>query len=268
MLPGAAVLYRNLADEWTMTASSWIVAAPPSNLQNMHTTRRWRGENGASEYVLAYGAAVAQIDTIQVLKLAKLLGNGDQVPMTTAATYRIRLSSVDQTGIAGDLYDSGIVSGGISEEHAKIALLLDTPLTAIAVRIDLFEADAAALLAGRLIFGKRDKFTINFGYGWQYGYSDLSRTRKSAGGQTFIDREERYRVLTVDFEAMPETDRYGFVDAIDRICGTSQDILFIIDQATDQPDRDSIWGLVENNSPPSQPSLAHFRKSYSISERL
>ncbi|RAI34516.1 hypothetical protein [Rhodoplanes serenus] len=265
--PGACLLRRNLADEATVTASSWIPSAPPTMLQDAHTTRRWQGEGGISDYIVASWPTAETIDTVVVLRCAKMV-DGEELPMTSAATTRVRLSSADQTGAAGDAYDTMATVGAVREEYSALVVLLETPVSAVAVRVDLSEPDADAVMAGRLIVGRRAKPAYNFAFGWAYGYADQSRKRKSAAGLTFVDREDRVRTLNLSFDWMTESDRWGIAHDIDRVCGTSRDILVITDQASTELDRDTVWGLLDDQSPPVQPFNGVWKKSYQLTERL
>jgi hypothetical protein len=261
----AAIVYDNLADAGTVTASSWIAAAPPTMLQNAHTTRRWQGRNGSTEYILLVFGAQQEIDTIGLFKCAKLV-SGTQSPMTAAATCRVRVSSVDITGVAGDVYDSSAQS--IDEAYAALIALLPAVRAAIAVRIDLTETGAEALQAGRLVVGLRNSFDWNFTYGWSFGFSDLSRLKRSAGGQTFVDRDDRFRIMSVQFEMLNAVERYSFVQETDRLNGISQDVLFITDPASTNLGRDTVWGLMQDMNPPTQPYFELFNKQYQVQERL
>lgn len=262
----SAILYQNLADDGVVSASSWIAAAPPSVLQNTHVTRRWKGSNGAAEYILVTWSSAQSIDTIALFGCAVVDASVERV-MSAAASSRIRVSSVDLTGLAGDLYDSGNVVGAIREEYGALVSLRPATLSARAVRIDLSESGVDAIVAGRIVIGLRSAFTLNFGYGWAIGYDDLSRIRKSAGGLSFVDRDDRYRVLNLTYESLDQADRYAHVHEIDRINGVSRDVLLMTNVDSTQLDRDSIWGLIQDMSPPMQPNLAYFSKSYRIEER-
>lgn len=262
----SAILYQNLADDGTVAASSWIAAAPPSVLQNAHVTRRWKGNNGAAEYISVTWPTAQSIDTIALFGCA-VVDVGVERVMSAAASSRIRVSSVDVTGLAGDLYDSGNVAGAIREQYGALVSLRPAALSARAVRIDLSESGVDAVMAGRIVIGLRSAFTVNFGYGWAFGYDDLSRRRKSVGGLSFVDRDDRYRVLNLTYESLDQADRYAHVHEIDRLNGISRDVLFVTDSASAQLDRDSIWGLIQDMSPPTQPNIAFFSKMYRIEER-
>lgn len=264
----ANVLYLNLADSGTVDASSWIAASPPALLQDQHISRRWKGRSGDTEFIILDLGALSVIDTIGLFGCARTrLADDIQETMDETATTRVRVSSVDSTGVAGDLYDSGPETGQISSAYGQLIKLLPAPITGRYVRIDLMETGSIALLAGRLVVGLREAFTYNFSFGWAFGFADLSRKRKSAGGQTFVERDDRYRILTLSFDVLAQVDRYSFVQEIDRINGLSEDILFVLSLNSTDFGRDCIWGLIQDQSPPTQPNLDVFAKAYNLEER-
>ena len=263
----AAIIYANLSDSGTVTASSWIAAAPPSMVQNHHVSRRWKGQAGNAEWLLLDLGALTSIDTVAVFGIQGIFGD-TQSNLSALALTRVRISTVDATGNAGNAHDSTSVAGRIRDSYGALVYLLTTPVSGRYVKIDISESTASAILAGRLVVGLRNLFTINFSFGWGFGYVDLSRKKKSAGGQTFIARDDRYRVLTASFETLVEADRYAFVHDADRLNGISQDVLFMINTASSQPDRDSVWGLMQDMTPPTQPNPSFFQKQYVIEERL
>lgn len=264
----AALLYANLADDGTVTASSWAAAAPPSTLQDPHVSRRWKGRAGDTESITFDLGSAQSFDTVCLLGCQAVDADDNQDNMTAAAIRQIRLSASDPTAIAADAYDSGSVSGEISSKYGSMIELLTSPVSARYGRIDLSQAGAQALLAGRLVIGIRSQFTVNFDYGGGFGFGDNSRTKKAAGGQTFVDQELGYRIINLTFSTLDPDDRYDFVQEADRLNGLKDDVLFIVDTESSDIARDTVWGLVTNLSLPTQPSFAFFSKVYSIEERL
>lgn len=74
-------------------------------------------------------------------------------------------------------------------------------------------------------------------------------------------------MLVFPFNSVIEDDLNGIVREVDRENGLSRDVLFVIDENSGEPDRDSVWGLIKDMSPPTQPNLAYFAKRYAIEER-
>lgn len=258
-------LYDNLADAGTVTATSGHAAFPAASMQNPHVRRRWKGQLADSESIFIDLGSVQSIDLISLHGLAKIVA-GIELPMTAAAIRQVRASETNAA--LGDAYDSLSAAGHIKAAYGQMIAYSAAPYNARYIQIDLSEAGAQAIMCGRVVVGLTSGFTINFSYGWGYGYVDLSRKRKSAGGQTFVERDDRYRVLSLSFDALDEADRYGMVHEIDRLNGVSTDVLFLIDPASSDITRDTIWGLLQDTSPSVQPNIAFFSKSYQIEERL
>lgn len=258
LTPGAAVVYRNLADAAVVTASSSAGLMPPKRLLDPHIARTWRGGGNSSEWLLAdLGSAVA-IDTVALVGLN----------LTAAGSTRVRISSADSSGLAGDVYDSKMMTGKVDPAYGYFVQLLIQPVFGRYVRIDLSDT-IPYIEAGRIIVGKRAIFETNFSVGWSRGYTDLSRRTTSRGGQIYINRGAQFRTVEVSFDWLNGQERHGFVEEIDRECGMHTDVLFIADQTSDNLGRDSIWGLLDDLEGVVQPySLDIFRKQYRIGERL
>lgn len=246
----AAVLYDNLADRAAVSASTSLILAPPERVQDVHVARRWRSLTAADHLVMDFGAAVS-MDTVAALGLS-------------ATSARLRLSSVDQE--EGDLFDSG--AGDASQPHRQAVWLLPAPVSARFARIDFVNAGGAFVEAGRIVAGLRSAFEINFDYGWGFSYGDLSKKARTRGGQTQVNRDDRYRMLDLTFSLISKADRYEIVDTIDRINGLSTDVLFVADPDSDDLARDTIWGLITETTPVIQPYFDRFSKTYRIEERL
>lgn len=256
--PGAAVLYRNLADASLITASSAAGSMSPAHLKDPHVARKWRGGGNLAEWLIVDLGSLQPVDTFALIGLN----------LTAAGTVRVRVSATDATGLAADAYDSTVLVGAVDPAYGYFVHLAVQPVSGRYVRIDL--ADTLSYIqAGRLAIGKRSIFETNFSVGWSRSYTDLSRRTPSRGGQTYINRGPKYRSADVSFDWLTEDERNGFVEEIDRECGMSDDVLFVSDQTSDNLGRDSVWGLLDDLQGIVQPySIDVFRKAYRISERL
>ena len=255
-MASAAVGYLNLADAGTVTAvSSQATTMPATNVQNVHVQRRWRSLVNSANFVIDLGASKS-VDTVGVFGMT----------MSASGTIRIRLSTSDATGAAGDAYDSGVVAV-VSSYNAHVSLVT-APVTARYFRADLSDAAATYVEAGRVFIGVRTPLTYNFAYGWQKGFVDRSIKSKTRGGQTQVWLDNHYRILDVTFSTVTRAQRNAVVEDIDRINGQSTDVLFIIDPASSVPARDSIWGLITDATPVVQSYFGVFSKQYKIEERL
>lgn len=248
----AALLYENLADDATIAVSSQLAAAAGALVQNVHVARKWRSES-SGDWLLADLGAFMSLDTIAVMGL-------------TATEYRVRLSSSDPGGAAGDILDTGTLA--VDQAYAQAIALLDAPAAARYLRIDLANSGGSYVEAGRLVAGLRNRFEINFSFDWSIGYVDPSIVTKTRGGQTQVSREQSYRQASLKFDFLRPTDRFGFVQEADRLNGIKDDVLFIFDEDSTALPRDTIWGRVVDLSPVSQPFFDVYSKDYRIEERL
>jgi hypothetical protein len=256
----AAIAFRNLSDVGSIQASSSLILTPPdATLKNPHIARKWRGKSGSTEYLLT--SYLVGIDTVM------LRG----VNLTLAGTYRVRVSSADTSGQAGDVFDSGDVAG-IDPVYGTLLHLLPEMVDGY-VRIDLTEPGASYIEAGRLFVGPRNQFNINFAWGWTERWIDRSQSTESRGGQTYIDPDVSYRCWSMNFEAISATFRNEVLQDLDRLVGTRSDFLMIANPASANLGKDSIWGRVQDVSPIVQPQIylsdgAAFSKTFEIYERL
>lgn len=259
----AAILATNLADAGTITCSSAALLTPASRLQNPHIARKWRGISGDTESVVVDLGSVQSIDTVM------LRG----INLTTAGITRVRTSVADSTGQAGDVYDSGSVTGAVDEDYENFVNLMTTPGSCRYVRIDLNEPSATYVEAGRLAVGLRQQLGINFAFGYTERHVDRSREVEGRGGQTFIDPDNSYRIWNVTFDNVSSTERFGLVETLDRLNGIQTDFLFVRDPTSTNLGRDSLWGRVKTIAPISSPQAwlgdePAYSKSYEIYERL
>lgn len=259
----AAIAYANLADGGTVRASSAGQLTPPSRLQNPHVARKWRGDNNPSEYLTVDLGDVHDVDTVAVMGLT----------LNAAGTIRVRASETDTSALMAEAYDSGPITGAVDPRYGMLVHLLPDVVRARYVRIDLEQPGATYIEAGRLFVGRRWQFAYNFSFGWGRGYVDLSTRTKSRGGQTYVDPNVAYRTASLSFEVITEAQRLGFVDEVERLNGQRLDILLITNPSSENLGRDSIWGLLDDLDPITQPAvwvsgMPAYAKAYKISERL
>jgi hypothetical protein len=109
---------------------------------------------------------------------------------------------------------------------------------------------------------------VNFAWGWTRKWVDPSDRKKTEGGQTRINRRQKYRVFAVSFEFLSDAEANGFTDDIDRINGLTDDVLFIPVPDSANLEQDSIWGLMTDLAPVSQQFIDRWTKPLTIEQRL
>lgn len=251
-MAAACIAHANLADDAIVSASSQELLLPATNIQNPHVARKWRAIFNSASVVLNFGA-LTSIDTVALMGL-------------TAATYRIRLSSVDTSGAAGDLYDSGTLS--VDQTYLQAVALITAPVSGQYLRIDLEDSAGDYVELGRLFAGLRTALAINFAWNWSSTTTDRSLRAKTRGGQTQVFADNLYRSLDLTFQFLSESERHGIIETVDRVNGQHTDVLFVIDPASSNLARDSVWGLISAPTPIVQPIFERFSKQVQIEERL
>lgn len=263
-MANAAIAYNNLADNGAFTTiSSQATNMPVTFLQNVHVQKRWRSLTAADYFIIDLGLPQS-LDTIGVFGITVSAGGSPDA----GGTIRVRASATDSTFSGSPdltLYDSGVVT--VNTTYNSHVSVIPSPVTARYVRVDLTTTDTY-LEAGRLFVGLRTAFTKNFAYGWQRGWVDRSIRSKTRGGQTQVFVDNHYRTLQMTFEFLSASEATGIVETIDAANGQNKDVLMILDTASTNLARDSIWGLMSELSTVSQPHFDLFSKTYNIEERL
>lgn len=261
----AALAGENLADAGTI-AGEQVLDLPVSNLLDPDVERRWRSPTNSATFVWDYGASVSA-DLIQLLGLT----------FGTSSTVRLRLSTVDASGAAGNVLDTGAIADGsanLDTDYGSFVYRNATPLTFRYARFDIVDPDAAYVEAGRLAIWLLEAFTYNQAYGGSIQWIDRSTVAKSRGGQSLTWNDNRYRVLDFPLRWVTTTQRFGVVERLDRVNGRHVDVVLCLDVASTNLPRDTIMGLVSDLTPvvTADPIFAPdgqlYSKQYKIEERL
>jgi hypothetical protein len=237
----AAVAFNNLADLSTSTISAqgFITTAPPSLLTNPHVGKKWR-HNATSSYIIADLGAAQAIDTVMLAGLN-----------LTAPTVRLRLSTADSSGTAGDIYDSGsfATTTQFLDPNSGLLIFFPTAGSARYVRIDLAQAAVSYIEAGRIFIGVRETFTNGLQTPWSRMFARRSNDVIGVGGQTFVDLRQGFRRIQFSFEFIQEDERLDFLETLSAsIVNLGHlDALWIKDTVSTAMSIDSIWGYVDGD---------------------
>jgi hypothetical protein len=257
----AAIVIDNNVDNATVGASSQALTMPVSNLQTPHPSERWRSLTNSDFFVVNKGAALTG-DTVMICGLT----------CGPNATVRARLSSIDATGAAGDVLDTGLLASGDSRfdvEYGMFVCRLPQPAASQYLRFDISDPDATFVEAGCALDGLAEDFDINFSPGGTFQYVDLSRVSKVASGMTLTWDDVTFRRIDLSFDWVTASQRYGVVERLDRVKGTKRNILLLTNPASDHLPRDTIYGLVTDQTTiPFSAILEFFSKELRIDERI
>lgn len=259
----AAFCFDNQAEAATITASNSLPLCPPSRLQTQHVGEAWCTETDSAYLTIALAGA-ASFDTIGLFGL-----NLD----ATAAT-QARVSLIDSSGQAGELYDSGSAIGRVSNYYGNLVFLIDGAVTGLYVRIDLSQTGIERILAGFLMIGLRNQVEINYTQGASDTPVDPSIITPSRSGAEWVDQRTAYRQWEFNFDFLSQTERMGWIEDMDRLRGATKNVMMIRSCASDDLGRDTLCGRI-TNAPPSlnrdgfmSDGLPAYSKAYTIKQRL
>ena len=260
-MANAAIVITNLADSGTWTASTEEALMPVSKLQGEHVSDRWRS-TAEPGYVICDLGSSQSIDTIALFGMTAAAG----------ASVQVRASASDATVTSSLSFDSGSLSDGgtyFDTDYGVLIYTRSSPVSTRYIRIDITDGPASYVEAGRGVIGLREAFTYNFAPGAAVQWNDRSRRTKTAGGQTLIYPDNRFRSVELNFDWVSETQREGLIETLGRVNGNSTDVLLILDTESDSLARDSIFGLVSQPVRSLYTNLAGlFSAPLAIEERL
>jgi hypothetical protein len=235
-----AAASTNIALNATLTASSEASGMLVTKLQNEHTKRNWRTGAATTATISIDLGSVKSFDTIALLN-TNLLADG---------TYRVRSSIADPTGVI-NVYDSGTITGGVDPNYKDLIVVIATPVTtARYLVINLAQPTVATYIeAGFLFIGTRTQFAYNYSYGAGRTRVDPSILKKTNGGQTIIRPKPAFWQWEIPMGWITEVQKNGIVEQINLLNGRILPVLFIMNPASTNLGRDSIFGLIQDSFP-------------------
>jgi hypothetical protein len=259
------IAYRNRWDEATISATSELTTLPVSNTQIEHLAQLFRTQSSVTTVTIrADFASACAFDVFAALG----------TNLTPGATHRLTLSNVSVG--AAELLDTSTISASVVTGYPQVYYVLASTISAryaswtfTCSSPTVSPASVSAYLQfGRIFAASKWTPGVNLQYGWAMGWVDPSRKTKSRGGQTYADTLNKYRVidLTIDYET--EADLYGTALEIDRIAGTTNDILVMRDHEGVYRSQQAVFGMIMELSPIINTNFEIFQKRYVIEERL
>ncbi|MFT4117456.1 hypothetical protein [Bradyrhizobium sp.] len=239
-MANACLLIDNVAENSVISASSQALTMPASNLKTPHPSQRWRSLDPVGWFISDKGPGLP-VDTVLICGLT----------CSANASVRLRLSSIDASGVAGDVLDSGAIGSGAASfdaEYGEFLWLLPAPLVWRYTRFDISDTDADYVEAGCLVEGVRESFKYNFAGGDTIQHVDRSRVSPTSSGMTLTWDDNTFRRANLSFNAVTTDQRYGLIERLDRVKGRKRNVLLITDPESDNLARDSIYGLVTDQT--------------------
>jgi len=243
----------------TVTVSSELVTLPGVNLQTKRVGMPWRTQPGvtSASVLVDFGAS----KTIGAVMLAG-------VNLSAAATWRVRLSTVDATGAAGNAYDSGSVSAGVDVRFRMALRVTASDVTGRYLKVDLSDASLPYIEAGRLAALRLWRPQRNFSFGMSRPPIDLSKVTKAENGEAFVLRGNYQRSMGISLQAVFRDELLSDAEDLMRTAGTHDDVQLCLDPSSDNLGYDSIWGLQEAMPAWELATVSSSKASMRIVERM
>lgn len=257
-MASAYILFDDRVAAAALSGAATLDGLPLANLQDPQPRKvaRWSGTSG---YVVAdFGAAVP-------IGAAVIHGTN----LSAAATRRVRLSSVDATGAAGDVHDSGTaVAGASTVYNGSFAYTLTADASARYLRVDLADTSLAWIDAGLLLAGPVFRAARNFSYGAAIGYRESGRNEASPVGVTFTTRRGRARALSLRFDYATAAEAYAQLLELQRIAGVTQNVAIVPDPGGLYAAQRLLVGTLQDLTPISNSYFNIHSTTLSLVERI
>lgn len=239
----------------TITASSSAPTRPATNLQDPRLSKKWAATSTSATVTVDLGA----LYTIG----AVILGGCN---LGLADTRRIRLSTTDATGAAGDAHDSGSGAAGVDPTFGQLVYVLPADVSARYLRLDL--TAAVAPQAGRLWAMPTFRPATNFARGVSDLLRDLSATRQSEGGEMYADVRPKQRGIKLSLQRVTTAEKLAYLDPLRRAAGLTGDLMVCKDPDSANLGRDTIVGPLESVFDIPQPYFDWHTAEMTVMERL
>lgn len=225
------IAWINLADSATVTASSSVSTLPVGNLASEDIQEVWRATSTTAYLIVDLGSSTS-------VGIVALIGSN--AGLVDAA--QVRVSTSDNTGAAGDAYNSGTIATAVDTVFGMFVHPIEPAVSGRYVRIDLTQSSAPE--AGRLVVARTWTPSTNFSLvrSWEPLWNDLSRRSFSLSGNPFFDRLPRQRGLRFVLRGLTETEAEDEIHEINRLNGASRDILVCRDVDSANLGKDTFWG--------------------------
>lgn len=288
MTTNCGLFYPNIDGKATLTGGSWEVSLPLTNLQTREIKQYARTTDDAN----ASTKFTATLDRARPLSVVALIDHN----LSTSATYRIRL--YDDAGLTMLAYDSGTMDVfgtvydedtepggwdggnlwdlGLTEEEregltASLVHLLTTATSAQYLLFELFDTSNldGYVQAGRLFMGSGWTPAVNMQYGASLRYESRDEIDEADSGAEYFNARPAPRIAQFELGFMTQDEGMGRAFDMQRIVGTTGEVLFIWNQAdTLHFLRRSFLARLRTLSPIEQNYFDNLRTTHEVKELL
>lgn len=256
-----------ISDSAIITGSSTAGDLPITNLKTAPI--------GQTARFLTPSAVNIQANISGEINLIAVLGHNGSATGTARVLAATTEAALD---VAPD-YDSGLlpirsnqpdytgsnISGAMETNH--FIHFLPSALDYQFWRVELSDPSLTYLDVGRFYLSKAWQPETNMDYGCQIGWVDPSTSSRTVSGRIVTMQRPKYRYVDFQLSFASEQEMYDNAFEIDRLRGTSKDVLFINDpDAMSMIQKRSVYGTMQSLSPIINAHFSLFEKSFRIEE--
>ncbi|MBN50023.1 MAG: hypothetical protein CMN85_10815 [Spongiibacteraceae bacterium] len=268
-------------DATIQAAGSETSDQPATNLQTMQPSEVWRATTLGSAYVEYELATLRTIDLV-----ALLYHNG-----SPDAMVRVRAASTQADLAANPGYDSGPLMARCEKDSRTLIwtdeddnpaegeytyqhFVLD--LGGAGKRYSWWRADVidaqnpdGYIEVGRLYLSAAERPGKAPRYGWGMGLSDGQQRTRAFGRQLFTTEKSTGKTLEMAFGSGSETDMWDSHFRLQRLRGTSKDVLVVLDTTKTARMRDwTVCGLLSDPQPLVNETIGFYQTSLTVEELI
>lgn len=255
----AVILYDDRIRGAVLSGAATAGGLPLANLQDPQPRKvaRWIG---------TAGHVVADLGGATPVGLVAISGTN----LTAAATVRVRLSTVDATGDAGDAHDSGVIGAGADPAYngAVFHYLGAADKIGRYLRVDFADSSLSWLDVGLLLAGPAFRPGRNYSFGYSLGFQDYGLNEKSPIGITFTSERGRCRSAALRFDFATSAEAMGAHMELSRLCGVTRNIAVVPNPDGPYLAAQSIIGTLDDVLPVSHSAFNVWSRTLSIVERV
>lgn len=276
------LLYQNLFDLGTLTASSEVANLPATNLKNKILKKVWRTTGISGQYL------TADLGSAQLINSASFFYHN----FTVNGTFRLRAANVsdfstcllDQTfDIWEPLFGFGDAGygihglGGIPSDserslYTSFSIQFISQIEARYWRWDFLDAGNSDgyFQIGRMFLAYYLEPVVNFPYNWDMRWADPGLKSKSIGGQAYVDLKTKFREVSFDLDRLTDDEKYNIVLFFQNQVGIGNDMVICL--FTDKTDyrwfHTTIYGRFKDNVPLQNTDYALNKASFGFEESV
>ncbi|HXG71391.1 MAG TPA: hypothetical protein VNJ04_12370 [Gemmatimonadaceae bacterium] len=254
----------------TLSGGSWQAALPLANLQDRALARVARSTNTLASST-QFEVDLKTARPVRVLALPRHA-------ISFTGTIRVRASNTEGN-FAAPLYDTGTVNvwpAGIDAEKVEGMNLGWTHVTpeTVTAQYWLFEISDAGNTAGyldlgRLVIAQGWQPSINMQYGAKLGLETATEREVTDGGAAVYSRRATRRTAMFTLDDLPDTEALESGFDMQRIAGTSGQLMFVFDPAdTAQMHRRSFLAVLRELSALDHPYFNRNSIPFGLVEEL